>query len=123
MRRHADAVAAAAGAGFEGVALPAGDGDAAGGLSSQPSAAAGSGSAAAAAAAAAAGVSGAAAAAAVVSKKQKQQQPASINHFHEKLLTLKGRMKTEAGRKLAEGRHAFMEKYLEQFAQELAGDA
>ncbi len=57
------------------------------------------------------------------SKTAKKQQPASINHFHEKLLTLKGRMKTEAGRKLAEGRHAFMEGYLRQFDLELQGKA
>jgi uncharacterized protein len=48
---------------------------------------------------------------------------ATLNHFHEKLLTLKGRMKTASGRALAEGRHAFMEAYLEQFGREIAGDA
>ena len=42
----------------------------------------------------------------------------TINHFHEKLLTLKGRMKTRAGARLAEGRHAFLETFLEQFVGE-----
>jgi HD superfamily phosphodiesterase len=49
--------------------------------------------------------------------------PASLNHFGEKLLTLKGRMKTAAGRRLAERRHAFMEAYLAQLCAEVAGDA
>jgi HD superfamily phosphodiesterase len=49
--------------------------------------------------------------------------PASLDHFGEKLLTLKGRMKTAAGRRRAEARHAFMEAYLEQLCREIAGDA
>lgn len=47
----------------------------------------------------------------------------TINHFHEKLLTLKDRMKTKTGRSLAEGRHAFMVEFLEQFSREVAGQA
>ncbi len=47
----------------------------------------------------------------------------AINHFHEKLLKLKALMNTEHGRKLADGRHRFMEQYLEQFHKEWEGNA
>ncbi|KAJ3185774.1 hypothetical protein HDU85_001134 [Gaertneriomyces sp. JEL0708] len=42
----------------------------------------------------------------------------NINHFYEKLLKLKGKMKTESGRRMAEKRHAFMELYLQTFLDE-----
>jgi len=45
-----------------------------------------------------------------------------VNHFHEKLLRLKGMMKSESGRRRAEGRHEFMLTYLEQFHGEWDGD-
>ena len=45
-----------------------------------------------------------------------------VNHFHEKLLRLKGMMKSESGRRRAEGRHEFMLMYLEQFHGEWDGD-
>ncbi len=43
----------------------------------------------------------------------------TIDHFHEKLLLLKDRMKTRSGYRLAEGRHRFMEGFLDRFHQEL----
>lgn len=46
----------------------------------------------------------------------------TINHFHEKLLKLKDLMKTEAGKKRAEGRHKFMEEFLSQFHKEWDGE-
>eukprot|EP00911_Craspedida_sp_UC1_P002173 UC1_evm4s1666 len=48
---------------------------------------------------------------------------ASVNHFYEKLLRLKGMLKTEAGRRTAEARHTFMETFLERFYDEWEGRA
>jgi uncharacterized protein len=45
----------------------------------------------------------------------------TINHFHEKLLLLKNRMKTPAGKALASERHHFMEEYLDRFHKEWDG--
>lgn len=42
----------------------------------------------------------------------------TINHFYEKLLLLKDRMKTETGRQIAAERHEFMEQFLKQFFSE-----
>ncbi len=42
----------------------------------------------------------------------------SVAHFHEKLLLLKGELNTEAARKLAEPRHAFLERFLEEYEKE-----
>ena len=46
----------------------------------------------------------------------------TINHFHEKLLLLKERMNTAAGKQMAEERHLFMERYLQQFFKEWNGE-
>ncbi|CAI5732812.1 unnamed protein product [Hyaloperonospora brassicae] len=45
----------------------------------------------------------------------------TINHFYEKLLKLRSLMKTDAGRRLAAERHAFMETFLAQFHNECSG--
>ncbi|GAB2941435.1 HD domain-containing protein [Hymenobacter coalescens] len=46
---------------------------------------------------------------------------ATINHFYEKLLHLRERLHTEAARRIAAERHAFMEQFLAQFLKEWEG--
>ena len=45
----------------------------------------------------------------------------AIMHFYEKVLKLKELMNTDYGKKLAKGRHEFLEMYLEQFYAEWEG--
>lgn len=56
-------------------------------------------------------------------EEYKKTSGSTINHFYEKLLLLKDRMQTPTGRRLAEGRHAFMESFLKQFFAECEGKA
>jgi uncharacterized protein len=46
-----------------------------------------------------------------------------IEHFHEKLLTLKDLLYTDEARVLADGRHRYMMEYLEEFMRELKAEA
>ncbi len=46
----------------------------------------------------------------------------TINHFHEKLLLLKDRLNTDSARRIADGRHRYMEDFLEQFDREWNGE-
>ncbi len=51
----------------------------------------------------------------------KNSEAPTINHFYEKLLLLKDRMNTDTGRKIAAGRHLYMEHFLTQFYDEWNG--
>jgi uncharacterized protein len=57
-----------------------------------------------------------------MSKEQYKNSTApTINHFYEKLLLLKDRMNTDTGRRIATGRHGFMEEFLKRFYREIEG--
>lgn len=55
-------------------------------------------------------------------EEYKNSTAPTINHFYEKLLLLKDRMNTSTGRKMAEERHQFMEKFLTRFYAEWQGE-
>lgn len=54
-------------------------------------------------------------------EEYKKGMSTTINHFYEKLLLLKDLMNTKTGKEMAEGRHKYMEEYLEQFFGEWEG--
>ncbi|KAJ3273673.1 hypothetical protein HK104_004243 [Borealophlyctis nickersoniae] len=63
-----------------------------------------------------------------MTKEQYDEQTAkgggtALNHFHEKLFHLKTRMKTVAGRSIAEERDTYMRGFVERFEKEWAGFA
>lgn len=55
-------------------------------------------------------------------EEYKKSDAPTLNHFYEKLLLLKDRINTETGKKLAGGRHRYMEDFLTQFYAEWNGD-
>lgn len=52
----------------------------------------------------------------------KADQSHTVNHFHEKLLLLRDRMNTESARRIAHGRHRYMEAFLARFHREWDGE-
>lgn len=54
-------------------------------------------------------------------EEYKNSEAPTLNHFYEKLLLLKDKMNTESGKKIAEKRHEFMERFLSQFYAEWDG--
>ncbi len=54
-------------------------------------------------------------------EEYKKSAGTTLNHFYEKLLLLKDLMNTKTGKEMAQGRHQFMEQYLEQFNSEWEG--
>ena len=55
-------------------------------------------------------------------EEYKTTENPSLNHFYEKLLKLKDMMYTTYGKRLAQGRHRFIEEYLKRFYQEWRGE-
>ena len=53
----------------------------------------------------------------------RKSDSSTIHHFYEKLLKLKKKMNTRAGKKLAKKRHKFLVKYLKQFKREMNGNS
>lgn len=51
-------------------------------------------------------------------EEYKRADHTQINHFYEKLMLLKDRMNTLTAKRMAEEKHQFMEKFLEQFHRE-----
>ena len=54
-------------------------------------------------------------------EKYKSSTAPTINHFYEKLLLIKGKMNTKTGKKIAEHRHQYMERFLAEFFDEWNG--
>lgn len=52
----------------------------------------------------------------------RKKEVATVTHFYEKLLKVKGLMVTNEGKRLAEERHAFMESFLQQLQNEIKSE-
>lgn len=58
----------------------------------------------------------------MTTEEYKRSEAPTLNHFYEKLLLLKDKMNTPAGKKIAQERHRFMETFLAQFYAEWEGN-
>jgi uncharacterized protein len=54
-------------------------------------------------------------------EQYKSNTGSTLNHFYEKLLSIKDRMNTETGKKIAQERHDYMSSYVEKFLSEWNG--
>lgn len=59
---------------------------------------------------------------AITREKYIRAESPTLNHFYEKLLHLRERLHTSTARQIAEERHVFMLRYLEQFHREWNGE-
>ncbi len=50
------------------------------------------------------------------------RDPSTLHHIHAKLLKLRDNMSTATGKKMAQGRHEFMEHFVEEFIAEWRGE-
>jgi uncharacterized protein len=55
-------------------------------------------------------------------EEYKKNDSPTLNHFYEKLLLLKDKMNTQAGKQIAQERHHYMEGFLAQFYAEWEGE-
>lgn len=53
---------------------------------------------------------------------ESEKDPSTIHHFYSKLLKLKDNMNTETAKKMALGRHKFIESFLDEFFREWKGE-
>ncbi len=53
---------------------------------------------------------------------ESERDPSTLHHIHAKLLKLKDNMNTATGKMMAQGRHDFMERFVEQFIAEWKGE-
>lgn len=58
----------------------------------------------------------------MTAEEYKKHETTAINHFKEKLLTLKDRMETKTGKQIAESRHSTIESFLYEFHKEWNAD-
>lgn len=57
----------------------------------------------------------------ITQKHYLNNKSTSVNHFYEKLFLIKNLMNTKTGKRMAEKRHKFLEKYLKEFMDEWKG--
>lgn len=54
----------------------------------------------------------------LMKEEYQQRESTTVNHFYEKLFTLKDKMNTQTAKEIAEHRHKVMEKFIDEFLRE-----